>query len=83
LASHPQVGLLWNTKKAIRRPYALPQERFHYRGEDAFFACGSRSVTGSPMESDAERRVSDPVHLEHAVNERGLKVPTHNVTLYV
>ncbi len=35
------------------------------------------------MESDAERRVSDPVHLEHAVNERGLKVPTHNVTLYV
>jgi hypothetical protein len=38
-----------------------------------FFSRGPRSVTGSPMESD----------LEHAVNERGLKVPTHNVTLYV
>ncbi len=51
-------------------------------GKMLFFACGPRSVTGSPMESDAERRVSDPVHLEHAVIERGLKVPTHNVILY-
>ncbi len=25
------------------------------------------------MESDGERRVSDPVHLEHVVDERGLK----------
>jgi len=46
-----------------------------------------RAVRGrshrSSMESDGERRVSDPVHLEHAVDERRLKAPAHDVTSYV
>jgi hypothetical protein len=35
------------------------------------------------MESDGECRVSNPVHLEHAVDERGLKAPMHDVTSYI
>ncbi len=46
-----------------------------------------RAVRGlshrSSMESDGERRVSDPVHLEHGVDERGLKAPAHDVISYV
>ncbi len=46
-----------STKKAIRRPYPLPQERFHYRGEDALSCV--RSVVGRRV-LDGEHRVSDP-----------------------
>jgi hypothetical protein len=48
---------LWNTKNAIRHPYPLPQERFHYRGEHALSCV--RSVVGRRV-LDGERRVSDP-----------------------
>jgi hypothetical protein len=44
---------LRNTKKAIVRPYPLPQERFHYSGEDALSCV--RSVIGRRV-LDVERR---------------------------
>jgi hypothetical protein len=46
-----------STQKAIRRPYPLPQERFHYRGEDAL-SCVRSVVCRRVL--DGECRVSDP-----------------------
>jgi hypothetical protein len=69
---------LRNTKKTIRRPYPLPQERFHYRGEDALSCAVRDRSKGAPCRA----QVSDPVHLEHVVIERGLKAPVHNMTSY-
>ncbi len=71
---------LWNTKKAIRHPYPLPRERFHYRGEDALSSV--RSVVCRRV-LDGERRVSDPVYLEHAVDERGRTMWLHTYNFLI
>jgi hypothetical protein len=42
-----------------------------------------RAVRDRSQGARYRAQVSDPVHLEHAVDERGLKAPAHNMTSYV
>ncbi len=74
--------------------YGIPKRPFVVRvpcrrkdfttvGKMPFLVGGPWSITGCSMESNGECRVSDPVHLEHAVDERGLKAPMHDVTSYI